>query len=179
MSGFQVCRLGWCLRPKPFRFAHQLFSGSQVKNACHHHNGDSLFSSKTGANIVFSKTTARTAPIISDTHQTQWWAHSLLVTAGPKTRAGFIQPAPTCHPAKTPWNQNQFIWPIRSFGPYGHLAHTRVLSRTIYSLPPIRTWQTVMPTINGVRGWLYCWSIRAVTVAKFMINVRITLSDVF
>ena len=114
MPGFQVCRLGWCLRPKPFRFAHQLFSGSQVKNACHHHNGDSLFSSKTGANIVFSRTTARTAPIISDTHQTQWWAHSLLVTAGPKTRAGFIQPAPTCHPAKTPWNHNQFIWPIRS-----------------------------------------------------------------
>ena len=113
-AGFQVSLLSLCLRPRPFRFAHQLLYGSQVRNACHHHNGDSLFSSKTGANIVFSSTTARTAPIISDTHQTQWWAHSLLVTAGPNTRAGFIQPAPTCHPAKTPWIKNLIILLIRT-----------------------------------------------------------------
>ena len=54
-----------------------------------------------------SNTTARIAPIISDTHQTQLCVHSLLVTAGPNTRAGFMHPAPTCQPAKTPLTRNK------------------------------------------------------------------------
>ena len=41
------------------------------------------------------------------------------------------------------------------------------------------TWQTVIPTMKGVNGWLYCLSIRAVTVAKFIINVKITFQDLF
>ena len=33
--------------------------------------------------------------------------------------------------------------------------------------------------MKGVRGWLYFSSMRAVTVAKFIINVRITFEDDF
>ena len=60
------------------------------------------FSTIIGAKIIISTKTAKTAPAISETHQIQWKFQSLVTAAGPKTRAGFMQPAPTYHPPKTP-----------------------------------------------------------------------------